>query len=277
MAINSNYPIYLIQYSYKYGMIISNNATFPNTKLNISFGQVRDSYDVIDIELGGSITTGGLLAPLNGPPTPTPLILDATTNGPNGLDTGTLQASTVYQVFIIADSRYKNPVASLLTIDSNVNAPTMPSGYDSFRSIGYAITDSSSHFLKMFCNGGGVSGTRTLMFDAPQATSVTAGNATTYTGVNLSALVPTFNSNEYCRPVIIQSVYTPALANNQLNLQPSTGTGNPITINGQVTTVPIYSYSTVEATYTSNVVTINYKVSSGSDSVAILVAGFIFG
>jgi hypothetical protein len=187
-----------------------------------------------------------------------------------------LAASKIYQVFIIADSSYNRPVAGLISVNQLSAPPVIPFGYDSYRGIGYVATDSSSHFLKAYCAGSGNNGSRTLLFDLPQATAVTAGAATTYTAVDLSALVPTPNQNEYCRLVWIQSVFTPNAASDKLTLQSSTGTGATVVVNGQITTVPVYTYSLVPAVYSAGVMSINYKVSTASAAVAIDVAGFVF-
>lgn len=256
-------PIYSLPFLYAYGMVISNDATTPNTKLNIGAGQVRDSNDNIDMPLGASNL------PLNGSATATPLVLDAGVNGVNGLDTGSLAASTMYGVWVIGDSQYKNAVGAILTLASN-SQPLMPLGYDSMRLIGYWPTDASSHFLKAYMSGIGTS--RLFVYDAPQATAVTAGNATSYTAVALTAFVPPVENT----PVSMAFAFTPGAASRVLNLTPGNATGNAVTITGQVTSVVVSGNAQVLSKVTSAVPEVDYKVSNSGDAVALNVAGFSF-
>lgn len=261
-----NDPIYSLPFLYKYGMIVSNNATTPNTKLDISAGQCRDSNDVMDIVFGTSAPEG---APLNGVGVAAPLTLNAATTGANGLDTGSLAASTVYAVYAIGDSRYYMTPAVILTLASN-SAPLMPLGYDSYRLIGYAVTDASSHFLLGYYTGNGAA--LTFTYDAPQATSVTAGAATSYTAIDLSALVPPVNN----LIVNVQSNFNANAAADTLKMQGANSTGDAILIIAPVagSTAHTVTNSNVLAQLVSSAPKINYKVSSGSDAVAINVAGF---
>lgn len=258
-----NDPVYSLPFTYMQGFAVSNDATTPNTVLNIAAGQCRDSNDVMDICLGAANPN------LAGITTAAPLSLNAATTGVNALDTGTLAASTVYAVYIIADSRYIKATASILTLASN-SSPLLPFGYDSYRQIGYAITDSSSHFLAFYQVGNG--GQRQFFYDTPQATAITAGAATSYTAVDLSALVP----NVANTPVVIFSALTPSAAGRGVFLQGAQSTGDQIVNLGQVTSVVLNSYNTVLAQIASSKPEVKYKVSNGSDAVALKVAGFSF-
>ena len=77
--------------------------------------------------------------------------MNSAVNGANGLDYGTLAASTNYGVWLIGDSRGYNPVAAVLSLTSNAY-PLMPLGYDSMRLIGFADTNSSTHFVAATTN-----------------------------------------------------------------------------------------------------------------------------
>lgn len=256
-----NDPIYTLPFLYKSGLVISNDATTPNTILNVGAGQCRDSNDVIDIVVGSANLEGSTIS--------APLVLNTGVNGLNGLDTGALVASTMYAVYIIADSRYYKPTGVILTLASN-SVPLLPLGYDSIRLIGYWATDASVHFFKGYYSTSG--STLYFTYDAPQATSVTAGNATSYTGVALTTLVPPVNNSM----VVIQSNYTANAAADVLNLQGFNSTGDAITIIAQVAggTAHLESYSNVLAQLNSAAPSIKYKVSSGSDAVALNVAAF---
>lgn len=246
-----NIPAEQQPFLYASGCQITNDATTPNTKLDVAIGQVRDSNDVLDIVLT------------------TALVIDATVNGFNGLDTGALAASKVYAAYLIADSTNNHPVGAILTLASNT-APLMPFGYDSYRLIGFAVTDSSVHFLKMYVSG--IGSGRQLLFDAPQATAITAGNATSYTAIDLSAIVPPVNNI----PVNIFSALTPSAAGRGVFLQPANATADAIVNLGQVTSVVLNSYNVLFAQLVTSLSKINYKVSNASDAVAIKVAGFTF-
>jgi hypothetical protein len=245
-------PVDNLPFLYINGMIVSNNATTPNTKIDVSSGQCRDSNDVMDIVLSSSVT------------------INAAANGAvNRLDAGTFAASKVYAVYAIGDSTNKNPSGCLLSLASN-SSPTMPFGYDSNRLIGYAVSDASTHFLLAYVSGR--NSFRQFFYDSPQATAITAGAATSYTAVDLSALVPPFNNV----PVSIKSALTPGAAGRSVSLQPVGATGDAIVILGQVTAVVINSYNIVLAQLASSLPKINYKVSNAGDAVALNVAGFQF-
>lgn len=251
-----NDPIYGLPFLYINGLTVS---VASNTTLSIASGQCRDSNDVMDIVIGS--------APLNGGTTSAPVTLNAAVNGANGLDTGTFAASKVYAVYAIGDSRYYNLPATLLSLASN-SSPTMPFGYDSYRLIGYAVSDASTHFLPAYISGN--NNYRLFTYDAPQATAITAGNDTSYTAITLTALVPPVDQT----PVTIFSALTPASAGNAVFMQGFDSTGDQVVIKGQVSAVVINSYNTVLSQLDTAAPKIKYKVSNGSDAVAINVAGF---
>lgn len=263
-----NDPIYNLGLLYINGLVVSNDATTPNTVLDISAGAARDINNIMDLTLGVNNPN------LEGATVAAPLLLNAANNGANGLDTGTFAASTVYAVYIIGDSRYYQPTAAILTLASNAS-PLMPFGYDSLRLIGFAVTNSSTHFLPFYASGSKAQ--RAFIFDAPQATAITAGAATSYTAVNLITLVPNINNLE----VLFNVAYTPAAASHTFDMQPGNATGNATVTTGQVAAVVlnenglvVLAQPTVISTVSSP--TVNYKVSNGSDAVAINVAGFNF-
>jgi hypothetical protein len=249
---------------YLNGGLISNDATTPNTVLDVAACQVRDSNNIVDMILGDFLNEGTGTAN-------SATLLNAAVNGINGLDAGSLAASTLYSVYVIADSSNKNPTG--VTLSANASIPALPFGYDSYRKIGYWPTNSSSHFILGYYSVSS-SGNRNFFYDAPQATAVTAGHATSFTAVNLTGLVPLINAI----PVLIYTSYVPATAGNSLKLQPGSGTGAAVTITGQVAAVATTNTSWLlsQNTTISSVLspTINYEESNASDSVAIDVAGF---
>lgn len=258
-----NDPIYTLPVLNINGLIVSNDATTPNTKLNLSAGTARDANNVMDITLGAANPN------LEGSTVTAPLTLDTAVVGANGIDTGVLEASKVYAVYVIADSRYYNPTAGLVSL--SLTAPTMPFGYDSFRLIGYAVTDSSVHFLKMYVSGTG--NARRFTFDSPQATSVTAGTSATYAAIDLSALVPAVDQI----PVVFRANWTANAAADTFNMQGGNSTGDQWSLIAPVAgaTAHTIGFGTVLSQLVSGVPKSNYKVSAVG-GVAINVAAFEF-
>jgi hypothetical protein len=247
------------------GLIVSNDATTPNTILDIAAGQCRDSNNIIDMVLGDYLNEGTGTANSS-------TSLNAAVNGINGLDTGTFAEATMYAVYVIGDSTNKNPTGTILS--ANITNPLLPFGYDSYRKIAYWSTISNAaHFLPGYYSVSGIN-VRQFFYDAVQATAVTAGHATSYTAVNLSNLVPLINNI----PVWIYTSYVPATAGNTCKLQPGGATGAAITITGQVATVAVTTNSLLlsQNELISSVLSpsINYELANGSDSLAVSVAGF---
>jgi hypothetical protein len=238
------------------GFGISNHPTTPNTLLNIAAGSCLDS-------------TGSFQLSSN-----TTLTINSAINGLNGLDTGTVAASTVYPVYLVWDPVTLQTTGAMISL--SYTQPLMPFGYSAFLLIGYVVTDSSAHFLKGYWSAGNTSA-RTFTYDAYQATAITAGHAVAYANVNLITLVP----NVANTPVQIFSSFTPNAATTSiLSLQAGNATGAQATITGQVATVPVTTIDTILAqpvTITGVVSpVINYKGVSASDSTAISVAGYIW-
>lgn len=249
---------------YANGMIVSNDATTPNTVLNISAGAFRDSTNQLDINLGNFLGDTSELTTAN-----VSTSLNAAVNGANGLDTGSLGASKVYAVYVIYDVRQINKPATILSL--SLTGPLMPTGYSAWRICGYAVTDSSSHFLKAYISG--TNSSRLFMFDAPIATATTASSAS-YAAVDLTKFVPLINNT----PVIVNASLS-GTANDTLNMQPGNATGDAIVITAQVTSqaltqqVLVLAQNTLISTVNSP--TINYK-NSGTDTIALKIAGFYF-
>ena len=234
------------------GLGISNDLVTPNSLLDIAPGSCMDSSGSYQLSLNSSVK------------------INSAVNGLNGLDTGTIAASTVYAVYIVWDPVSNQPAGGLLSLSYSL--PLMPYGYSAYLLIGYVVTDSSSHFLKGYWSAGN-SSQRQFTYDAFQATAVTAGASTSYAPVNLISLVP----NVANTPVQIYSNYLPGTAGDSLSLQAGNATGAQAIIIGQVATVHLASIDTILAqpVIVSSVLSpvINYKVSAG-DAVAIDVAGY---
>jgi hypothetical protein len=246
-------PVENLPFLYINGLVVSNNATTPNTKVNLSAGQCRDSNDVMDINLL------------------TAVVIDTAVIGDiNGLDQGVLAASKVYAVYVIGDSTNKHQPAGLISLASN-SVPLMPFGYDSYRLVGYAVTDSSVHFLKAYISGN--NNARRFTYDSPQATSVTAGTSATYAAIVLTTLVAPVDN----LPVVFKADWTANAAADTFNMQGGNGTGDQWTMIAPVAggTAHTVGFGTVLSQLVSSVPTSNYKVSAVG-GVAINVAAFDF-
>lgn len=89
------------------GLQVFNDAGTPNTKIDV---------------LADAVTILSASAPIYR--TAVSVVINATVNGANGLDTGSLAISTWYNVFLIDNGTAVAGLASL-----SATAPTMPSGY----------------------------------------------------------------------------------------------------------------------------------------------------
>jgi hypothetical protein len=262
------------------GLQISNDPITPNTLIDIGPGLTRDSTNTFDINLGnwfgeipstsaGTSLVNGFQTAQAGVAANTTTVINGAINGPLGLDQGTLAASSLYYIFVIFDATGKLQPSAIISL--SLTAPVLPAGYSNFHWIGQMRTDASTHFLLGYNYG--TKSDRLFFYDAPLATSVTAGASATYAQVNLIGLVPNINNI----PVWITTNFTPGAAGDTLSLQPGNGTGAPVVITGQVSTVHVISTNLVMAqqVLVGGVLSpvINYKV-SGTDTVAISVLGY---
>jgi hypothetical protein len=247
------YGQYLPYYINGFG--ISNDATTPNTLLDIAPGSCLDSTGSFQLSNNSTI------------------VVNSAVNGLNGLDTGTIAANTLYAVYLVWDPVTFQPTGAMLSL--SYTQPLMPFGYNAFLLIGFVAVDGSSHFIKGYWSAGNGS-MRTFTYDAFQATAVTAGAQTSYTNVDLTKFVPLVNNT----PVSIFTNFSGNAAADTLKLQSGNGTGDQVIITAPVVTGTAHT-TTLSTVLAQNVLissvlspTINYKVSSGSDAVAISVAGY---
>jgi hypothetical protein len=230
-----------------------------NTTLTISAGQARGGNNDADLHLYPGIT------------------VDASVNGANGLDTGSLANSTFYYVYAIGSSALNenatatgaqstSDAAGLISLSAT--SPTMPSGYDTYKLIGYALTDGSAHFLKFYTAM--TSATRIHYWDS--AISVLAGgSATSLTAVSCAAAAPPVSG----LMLKLNVQFTPATANDKVSLAVfgSTATTLPAVI-GSVATKINSSEMNIPGVVDSGAVKFQYINSAASGATTILVAGF---
>lgn len=263
-----NDPIYSLPRLYILGLNISIYST---TVLAIAPGAARDQTNSIDIEVGNANLQGNILpAPLfqNFQPA---LLINGAVNGANGLDAGSLAASTDYAVWLIADSRgYKNP-AAILSLTSNAN-PLLPQGYDSMRLIGFIETDGSSHFV--YATHKPQNMINALTYYLSPVAVLSGGSSTTFAAIDMSSAIPTTTLRNIVVSLLVN--YTPAAAGNYFQLRPtgsSATTGLP-TIVGAAAGIAQSQYMQVIAGVGSSKPEIDYLVSSGSDSLTLSVVAW---
>lgn len=227
---------------------ISNNATTPNTKLDIGFGQARDSQNIDDIVLEDGVT------------------IDTAVTGANGLDSGSLAASTWYYVHLIGSSL--NRAVPAVMLSTSVTAPSMPADYDIFRMIGVWLTDASVHFLKGYVAGNG--NVRQHYWD-DSIKVLNDGVSATLAPIDLSSAVPPIQNT----PVYISGEFTPATANDYVSIVPgdSTATIGP-RMYGSVATKMNGSQGKFLSRLASSVAKIKYINSAASCNLDLWVNSF---
>jgi hypothetical protein len=235
------------------GLKISNHATVPNTRLTLGAGSCLDSTGTFQMSSAAAIN------------------IDATTVGLNGIDTGVLVLSTVYAVYLVSDPVTQQATGAM--ISTSLTGPLMPFGYSAWALVGFIVTDASVHFLAGYWSDNDAP-RRVFLFDAPQATAITAGAATTYaTGViTLTKWIPAINNVL----TILNTSFNPAAASRTVDFQGGTSTGDQVIITGQVASVLITNQIQLLSQLVTGVPTSSYKVSNADSNVAVNVAGYYF-
>jgi hypothetical protein len=114
------------------GFKVVNDGGTPTTKLDITYTQAVVTSSLNAVQFGSSGS----------------LVLNFGTTGANGLDTGSLTASTFYYLYLIGNG---SVIASLGSLSSS--APTLPSGYTYSCRVGVWETGTGSLLLTMQTNG----------------------------------------------------------------------------------------------------------------------------
>ena len=216
-----------------------------NTTLTVAAGRCSDSNNVFDINVASALTINGAVV------------------GANGIDTGTLGASTVYNVFVIWQQVGRSVPAAIISTSS---APIMPEGYDIYRRIGYATTDGSSHFLLMYQFGSGLN--REYVYDAP-IQILTAGNSATYAATTLAGSVPAVSTL-----VTFDAEFTPNAAGDTAAIRPSGSASTTFCIISGVTAAKEQKMQIkVPSLVVSGAAKIDYVVTA-SGALDLFVQGF---
>lgn len=266
MATTQNLPIFDLPNLDVSGLVLSNNATTPNSQVDISAGTARDMNNVIDLRIGANNPN------IQGNVVNTPLTLNMLVNGLNGLDTGAVAADTLYAIYLVGDSRYYNPVGALATLASNVVnnvGPLMPFGYDSLRLIGFIATNGSSNIQAFREIGNGHF--RQVIYAVGQQV-LGSGNATAFAEVDVSALVPPINNTM----MTLNAHLTPGTAGDSLQIKDVGASTVQTQLYGPVISQLVGSQVQVLAQLSSNLPVFEYQVSSSGDSADIWILGYTF-
>jgi hypothetical protein len=173
-----------------YGLILSNDASNPNT--------------VLDIALGGAVnSTGAVYMSLVSGTTKT-FSNFAAGNGNGALDTGTKTSSTGYHVHLIATT--SGTVDILFSLSAT--APTLPSGYTYFVNIGWVYINSSGN-IQLFTQKGNKFFQNVVANDYNATVSTTTLTIThnVPTGINVDVFGNIFMNSSTTAVIYFQSFY----------------------------------------------------------------------
>jgi hypothetical protein len=198
---------------------------------------------------------------------PEMVTIDATRNGANGLDTGSLAAAKTYYIYVIGDSSKHNLPKTIMSLSAS---PYLPYGYDIVRRIGWWRTDGSSEFWSILQSGNG--NLRHYFIDAP-LNVLTDGASITYANVDLSPIVPPVDNVV----VGLKASFTPATAATNLGYMRTFGSSADSLwqVNAEVDAVKQITHLPVLAKLDSGVPKIQYKVTNASDKLTLDVMYFI--
>lgn len=240
-----NQPIVNAGIIYVNGLGIAKTAA---KVVSLAAGASRDTTNTNDIILNTGVSINGA------------------TVGVNGVDVAVLVASTLYAVYVIGDSTGYEPTAGLLALGGAT--PNLPSGYDMYRRVGYVLTDGSANILQFYQYGRGQS--RTYYYDVG-INVLTAGTATSFTAVDLSAAMPHIPTQ-----VILDIAYTANAATDTAQFLPygSTATSGIVRFGTGVAAAQVGSII-VPCALNVGAPEILYKVTSASDSLTLLLTGYV--
>lgn len=213
------------------------------TTLTVGAGQCRDSSNAYDIAIASQLT------------------INCATNGALGLDSGSLANNTWYAVLAIGSSTLDNDGSVM--VSTSATAPTMPSGYDVFRRIGWVRTDGSAQLRECHISGNGHD--RLTMWD-PVLTALTNGTATTFTDIDLSGVMPSTSTVAY-----LNYKFTPASAGNLAEFRANGSSAT--TVMGVTGGANLNAGQLMVNTDSSQV--IEYKVANGADDLDMTIVGYV--
>lgn len=257
-------PIVNLPFFYINGAVLKNDATTPNTVLNLSAGIMRDNTNTYDMNIGNY---NGQVNPNASANVSTSI--NCAVNGLNGLDTGSLGVSKVYYIYVVSDPVSGMPSGAIASLAAPSVGPLMPFGYSAYRHVAYAVTDSSSHFLLFWQSGQNSS--RLFTYDAPISVGTTNASAT-YADIDLTKFVPLVDNT----PVSIAYDFVPNADGDSFEMHGANSTGDQVSIIAPTAAKHVGANAIVLAQTKSAKPQISYKTAAAIGSLALLVAGFYF-
>lgn len=264
-----NDPVYSLPHLYVSGMNIS---VAGNTILAIAPGQARDQNDTIDMPVGFPNLQGNTVPPVLVQNYFQPIYINTAIVGAGGIDQGTLAASSSYCVWVIGDSRGYLPVAGIVSLYSNA-FPRLPLGYDSLRLLGFVTTSAGTAFQAASVLNAKF--TRAFYLQ-PGVAEISAGNATTFTAVDLASSIPTTTAPFVIAYFLV--TFTPSAAGSNVQFRPtgSTATAGLPTISAIAAGQPQQQYIQLMCGVSGGQPSIDYKVTAAGDAVTAVCVGYSY-
>lgn len=185
---------------------------------------------------------------------------DLSTNGANGLDTGSIAADTGYYLFSIADSTGANPIATLASTSTN---PSLPGGYDVYRAQFIVVTDSVGDLYTCVITPNGL-GSFTQNYQG--ISLLTGGNETSAAEVIGSVENIGLSFINPVTKITFAYTFTAANAGNSFVIYDVNS--NPYPITAQVASVPLQGTVTIYNSLLSQI-NVQYLVTEATDSLDI--------
>ncbi len=242
-ATANSIPVVSLPFKYVSGLELSYAST---TAIEVAVGQCRDSTDTYDLVLTADT------------------LLYTAINGARGLDTGTIDASLMYAVYVIGSSIKSLPTTTLMSLSAT--RPFLPSGYDLFRRIGYMRTNSSSEVNKFYQTA-----ERKIIYDDPISVLV-GGNDATFTSIDLSSCVPPIDS---CA-ITLKALLLPATAGNSLAIRPTGSIAETVSVLSACV-AEVSQIAQVDACVgiSAGKASIDYQVSQTTDAASLSVFSYV--
>lgn len=251
----SNFPVVQQTNLYMNGLDIQKSGA---TTFTLAPGMCRDSTNTMDLVFGFQNDFWDTQI--------TPIVLDVSKNGVNGLDTGSIAANTWYAIYIIGSSRNLQPLAMVASLASN-EKPYLPQGYDTFRLRTFFKVDNSSSIVRFNALYDGARVEYNFLEDV---FALTTGSASSLTEIIVDSSTPPVQTSI----MNFGFGFTPTAAGNVFEVQPNNfqgATGQKYS--AQVASIPLFGQGSVFVNNNGTNRTIKYKVGG---TVNIQVWGFSF-
>ena len=262
-------------------------------KVAVAAGAARDSTNQDDIVL------------------PAAASINFSVTGANGLDTGTIAASTFYYVYVIGSSLSANPDTNvdlqvspiggtsingtILTqtsistpaynvqnnlqpaglVSLSATAPTLPLGYDMFRRIGAVLTGGGSTVLPFWQDNGGNGSGRKMWYDAPISV-LAATAAAAFTAQSLAVAVPAIALGSANTDVVLQADLLPNAPADFVEIRPtgSAAAAGNVKMSGDDAAVHHFDQITAVAALSAGAASIDW-ITDAASTVALTVSAYV--